>query len=104
MLTAQPSSNPTLLRRAFFGASELRSGWRLVIFLAIVIASINASGWMLRPLLRGADRDVGFLVREILAFARDSLPTDSTLKVLKWHSSGNLAKICFRHEQRLPHA
>jgi hypothetical protein len=49
------SPSPSALHRAFYGPSELRAGWRLFIFLAIVIALINASNLIVRGLLRGAD-------------------------------------------------
>lgn len=68
MLTAQTSANPSLLHRVFFGRAELRSGWRLLIFFALIFALTNGSGLVLGPLLRGADRDTSFLVSEILDF------------------------------------
>jgi membrane protease YdiL (CAAX protease family) len=68
MLTAQASSSPSLLRRAFFGAAELRSGWRLLIFFALIFALRNGSSQALHQLLRGADTATVFLVNEILDF------------------------------------
>jgi len=68
MLTAQASANRSLLRRVFFGATELRSGWRLLIFLALIFALRNGSSQALRQLLRGADTATVFLVNEVLDF------------------------------------
>jgi membrane protease YdiL (CAAX protease family) len=51
-----------------YGSSEPRAGWRLFIFLAIVIALINASNMIVRGLLRGADDTTLFLVREVMDF------------------------------------
>lgn len=52
----------------FYGRLELRSGWRLLIFLVIVIACINASNFGVRRLLHGADDVTDFLVREVMDF------------------------------------
>jgi uncharacterized protein len=68
MIEAEPSLHPSLLHRVFYGSLELRAGWRLAIFLAIVIALINASNLMVRRLLRGADGTSLFLVREVMDF------------------------------------
>ena len=56
------------LRRVFYGTSELRAGWRLCIFLAIVVALINASNLVVRRLLPASDDVTSFLVREVLDF------------------------------------
>ena len=64
---AQPRNLPPF-HRVFFGTSELRAGWRLCIFLGIVIASINASNWLVRRVLHGADDTTLFLVREVTDF------------------------------------
>ena len=55
MSEAEQSLSPSVLHRVFYGPSELRAGWRLLIFLAIVIALINVSNLMVRRLLHGAD-------------------------------------------------
>jgi membrane protease YdiL (CAAX protease family) len=68
MIEAQQSVSPSVFRRAFYGPSELRAGWRLCIFLCIVIALINASSLMIRRLLHGADGTTLFFVREVLDF------------------------------------
>ena len=68
MIKAEQSLNPSAFHRAFYGSSELRAGWRLFIFLAIVIALINASNMIVRGLLRGADDTTLFLVREVMDF------------------------------------
>ncbi len=40
----------TVLRRVFFDPRELHAGWRLLIFLAIVVTLINASNFTVRRL------------------------------------------------------
>lgn len=52
----------------FFGPNELRSGWRLLIFAGVVYALGWGSGRTIGRLLRGADSDSLFLVREITDF------------------------------------
>lgn len=61
-------ASPSALRRVFYGRSELRAGWRLFIFLAVVIGLISASNLMVRRLLHGADEVTLFLVREVMDF------------------------------------
>ena len=63
-----PSSNFTIVRRMFYGPCELRAGWRLGIFLAIVIVLIRASNLLIRRLLHGADDSTVFLAGEVLDF------------------------------------
>jgi membrane protease YdiL (CAAX protease family) len=53
------------IRRLFYGPRELRAGWRLAIFLAIVIALTSAGNLLIRRVLHGADDTVMFLVREV---------------------------------------
>ena len=68
MTQSVQSPRLTVLRRVFFGPRELRAGWRLLIFLAIVVTLINASNFIVRRLLGGTDQDTLFLVREIMDF------------------------------------
>ena len=68
MLDAEQSLSPSTLRRVFYGPSELRAGWRLCIFLAMVIALINATNLMVGRLLPGADRTTLFLVFQVINF------------------------------------
>lgn len=68
MIEAQQSVSPSVLHRVFYGPSELRAGWRLLIFLAIVIASVNLSNLIIRRLLPGADNTTLFLIRETMDF------------------------------------
>jgi membrane protease YdiL (CAAX protease family) len=68
MIESEQSLSPSVFRRVFYGPSELRAGWRLFIFLAIVIALINASNLMVRRLLHGADNTTLFFVREVMDF------------------------------------
>lgn len=56
------------IRRIFYGRSELRSGWRLLIFLIIVVALLKADNLAIRALLHGADDATFFLVREVSEF------------------------------------
>jgi len=63
----QPLS-PSVFQRVFYGPEEPRAGWRLFIFLGIVVAVINADSWMIRHLLQGVDDTAVFLVREVLDF------------------------------------
>jgi uncharacterized protein len=65
---AGQSEKPGTLRWVFYGPSELRAGWRLLIFLAIVVACIAASNFMVRRLLPGADDTTVFLVKEVMDF------------------------------------
>jgi uncharacterized protein len=62
------SVNHNVLRRVVYGHGELRAGWRLSIFLAIVIALINTSNLILRRPLSGVDDATSFLVRELMDF------------------------------------
>jgi membrane protease YdiL (CAAX protease family) len=68
MIEAEQSLSPSVFHRAFYGPSELRAGWRLFIFLAIVIALIDANNLMVRRLLHGADYSTLFVVREVTDF------------------------------------
>ena len=68
MIEAEQPLSSSALHCAFYGPSELRAGWRLFIFLGIVIALINASNLIVRGLLRGADDTTLFLVREVMDF------------------------------------
>jgi len=68
MIQAEQSLSSSTLHRVFYGPSELRAGWRLSIFLAIVIASISASNFVFRRLLHGVDDTTVFLVHEVMDF------------------------------------
>src|SRR5271169_3227494 len=68
MLEAEQSLSPSVFHRVFYGPSELRAGWRLFIFLAIVIAVINARNLIVRRLLHGADDTALFFVGEVTDF------------------------------------
>ena len=68
MIDAQQPINPSIFHRMFYGPSELRAGWRLCIFLGIVVALINASNLLVRRLLSGADDTALFLIREVMDF------------------------------------
>jgi uncharacterized protein len=68
MIQAEQSPSPSFLHRVFYGHSELRVGWRLFIFLAIVIAATNLSNLMVRRLLHGSEETALFLAREVMDF------------------------------------
>jgi len=68
MTDAEQPSNQPIFHRVFYGPSELRAGWRLCIFLAIVVALINASNLLVRLALHGADNTTLFLIREVMDF------------------------------------
>jgi len=68
MIESEQSLSPSVFRRVFYRPSGLRAGWRLFIFLAIVIASINTSNLMVRRLLQGGNSTTLFLVREVMDF------------------------------------
>jgi hypothetical protein len=68
MIERVPSRTPTVLRCVFYRTQELRSGWRLIIFLAVVIGLINTTNLLVRRLLRGADDATLFLIREVMDF------------------------------------
>jgi len=64
----QPLRRESTLRRIFYGPTELRAGWRLLIFIAMVAALTYATNLALNHLLGGLDRDAKFLLFELLDF------------------------------------
>lgn len=56
------------LRWLFFNSYELRAGWRLLIFIAIVWAFLQAGNALIRTALRSADKDAVFLLSEAMVF------------------------------------
>jgi len=68
MAEAVEIGGPGRIHWIFYGRSELRPGWRLLIFLAIVVICVNVSNFAVGRLLRGADDVTGFLVREVMDF------------------------------------
>ena len=68
MTEAAQAEGPGGMHQLFFGRTELRAGWRLLIFLAIVVVLITASNLAVRSFLHGADDTTLFLVRELLDF------------------------------------
>jgi CAAX protease family protein len=68
MIDAEQSNRPSNFRRAFYGPTELRAGWRLCIFLAIVIVLIKATNLMVARLLPGADRTALFILFLVINF------------------------------------
>jgi membrane protease YdiL (CAAX protease family) len=57
-----------LLRRIFIGPAGLRAGWRLAIFIAVTWVMLRALSRLTGSLLGGIDRDVAWLVGELLTF------------------------------------
>jgi uncharacterized protein len=68
MIEAEQSHSASVSHRVLYGPSELRASWRLLIFLAIVIASINATNLMVRRLLPTADKTTLFLLFQVINF------------------------------------
>jgi hypothetical protein len=68
MIDAAQPGNLSIFHRVFYGSSELRAGWRLCIFLGIVVALINASNLLVRRVLHGSDDTTLFLIREVMDF------------------------------------
>jgi uncharacterized protein len=68
MIDAGQSLSPSVFHRVFYGPSEFRVGWRLLIFLAIVLTLTNASRLMARRVLHGADFATLFFVRGVTHF------------------------------------
>lgn len=58
----------SVVHRVLCGPLKLRVIWRLLIFLAIVLALINTTNLILRKGLQGADDTTLFLVREVMDF------------------------------------
>jgi membrane protease YdiL (CAAX protease family) len=52
----------------FYGPFELRVGWRLLIFVVIVLALMFAKAALLRTLPHGGDQAISYLVDKILKF------------------------------------
>src|SRR5207248_6235735 len=67
-IVAPESPNRSVWTWMLFGERGLRTGWRLLIFLAIVVASIKASDVILGRLLRSADADTKYLVFTAINF------------------------------------
>lgn len=56
---------PPSLRRILYGPSELRAGWRLLLFVAIIVVLTVSANLAIRRLSPpGVDRDAQFLIRE----------------------------------------
>jgi len=53
----------------FYGPLELRVGWRLLIFVVIVLVLMFAKAALIRTLPHGGDRAISYLVDKILKFA-----------------------------------
>ena len=62
----QPSSR---LDRMFYGPLELRVGWRLLIFVVIVLSLMFAKAALIRTLPHTSDQAISYLVDKILKFA-----------------------------------
>jgi uncharacterized protein len=58
----------TFFRGVFHNARELRAGWRLLIFLAILIILMTVTNVVMRRWLYGPSETVFFLAREMIRF------------------------------------
>src|SRR5579864_234840 len=61
-------ARPSVLRRVLYGPSELRAGWRLLVFVGMVAAMIISTNWIVGRLLPRADSTTLFLVFEVINF------------------------------------
>lgn len=68
MIESVRSCGLTVSRRVFFNPRELRAGWRLFIFLTIIITLMTVSNLVFRQLPHNANRTALFLVREMTGF------------------------------------
>lgn len=68
MVKPAGSTNPSIVRRAFYNARELRAGWRLLIFIGAITALISAENLSVARLLPHADNTTLFLIREVVDF------------------------------------
>lgn len=68
MIEALRSDSPSGFHRVFCGPTELRAGWRLGIFLIIVIVLINGTNLIVGRLLPRADATTLFLLFQVINF------------------------------------
>jgi uncharacterized protein len=68
MRDVKKSINTSAFHDLFYNESELRAGWRLLIFMAMVFALGYSTNHLFRRLLRGADDATSFLVFELTDF------------------------------------
>jgi membrane protease YdiL (CAAX protease family) len=68
MTDADQCPSPSVFHRIFYGATELRAVWRLLIFLALAKAFIYPGNLMVGRLVHGADAVTLFLVQEVVRF------------------------------------
>ena len=80
-LASVAPASPQGLRRWLYGPSGLRAGWRLVIFLAILIALYAVKARLLRALLPTTDQIVEYLANKLLQFLVFLLATWSMAKL-----------------------
>ena len=68
MAESVQSTSPHNVHRLFYGRSELRAGWRLLIFFAIVSLLFALKGMLDQRMVRVMDKDTWFLIAEVLVF------------------------------------
>ena len=68
MIESSKAGGTAIFRRIFLNSQEIRAGWRLLIFLAMVAALIKGSSLVFRRFLPGLDDDSSFLLREVTDF------------------------------------
>ena len=61
-------SRPSFFHWVFYGPAELRAGWRLLMFVAVIFFLTYATNLLVRPLLHGASEATFFLVHESMSF------------------------------------
>jgi len=68
MIESPKSQFSPAIHRVFYGRTELRAGWRLCIFMSIVIVLITASNMVVSKTLHGAGNVTLFFVQETMDF------------------------------------
>jgi len=68
MIDTEQVPRTSVVRRVFYGPSELRAGWRLLIFLVVITALRRFSNPIVYRVLRGADDSIILLVRIVMSF------------------------------------
>src|SRR5450755_3203065 len=68
MIRSAQAASAHNIRRLFFGSSELRAGWRLLIFFTILSVLFAGKGVIDRRMIRVIDKDTWFLAAEVLVF------------------------------------
>lgn len=62
------AGSASVIPRVFYGENEVRSGWRLLVFMAMVTGAISLENLLVGRLLSAADGATRFLIREVADF------------------------------------